>query len=118
MPTEAPPMSDSDRTIGEAFRLIEDTRTNCANRAARHVDKDVWNERNRQIDVALDSLGQRMVDQETKLAAERTARENEAAEFRNRQDTFRRAMYTTIVGVVLTVILTTMALQAGIGVGG
>jgi hypothetical protein len=114
---QAAPMSDGDRTIGEAFRLIDDTRANCANRAARHVDKDVWNERNRQIDAALASQGQRIGDLEAKLVAERTARETEFVNLRKRQDNYRLALITAIVGAVTTAVLSVLAVASGVGVG-
>ena len=101
-------MSDDDsRTIGEAFRLIADTRDQCARRAERHVDRDLYaSER--------ETLRREMAQMSEKHALLQQAHAEHIKEQRQWRNKMLLGIITAFIGPVLSAVFLFILLEGGL----
>ena len=99
---------DEHRTVGEAFRLIADTREQCARRAERHVEVDLYvSER----DAMRRDLGAVAQDQAV-LKERHEEHMRDQRQWRNRM---MLGILTAFIGPVLSAVFLFILLEVGTG---
>lgn len=99
-------LHDERRTIGEAFRLITDTRDQCARRAERHVDLDLYASERETLRRDLGQLG----ESQAQLWQAFKDHMNDQRQWRNRM---MLAVLTAFVGPVLSAVFLFILLEVG-----
>ena len=102
-------LHDERRTIGEAFRLIADTRDQCARRAERHVDLDLYASERETLRRDLSQLSQAQ-------ALLKQAHDDHMKEQRQWRNKMMIAVLTAFIGPVLSAVFLFILLEVG-GVG-
>lgn len=112
-------MTDDDRTIGEAFRLIADTRDACARRAETHVDQTLYaSERDTlrrelaQLSETQAVLKQRHDDDVKVLRSQHDTHVASQQQWRNRM---MLGILTAFIGPVLSAVFLFILLEVGAG---
>jgi hypothetical protein len=97
---------DPSRTLGEAFRLIDDTRATCERRASRHVDRELYaSER---------AADRELINRINEVAA--TLRQEFMDFKRAQEDRARKAWIATLtafIGPTLTAVFLFILLEVG-----
>jgi hypothetical protein len=108
-------MPDGERTLGEAFRLIERQERACERRASTHVERDLFLARNGDVDQRLDEQAGRIAETRARQDGLETELHRRFEQLGDRQDRQRLAIITAIIGPVLTALITVVFVMSGIG---
>ena len=112
-------MTNDERTIGEAFRLIADARDLCAQRSERHVDQSLYTSERDTLRRELAALSetQAVLKQrhEDDVRAITVQHDNYVAEQRQWRNKVWLAVVTAFVGPTLTGMFLYFLLEVGAG---